>query len=155
MISYFSTRDWKFTNKNVQDLWQKLDEDDKKLFDFNIDELDWDRYFYSYVRGIRLYLLKDDFSTIPQALARYTRYVSWFTHRKPQIHRKNAVCKYFPWTSDLLLVSSQTSYSGYLRSAHKPISYRHTLFNFSGLGTIQIYQLQRVSNTNLWPGSLL
>jgi len=76
VISYFSTRDWKFTNKNVQDLWQKLDEDDKKLFDFNIDELDWDRYFYSYVRGIRLYLLKDDFSTIPQALARYTRYVS-------------------------------------------------------------------------------
>jgi fatty acyl-CoA reductase len=73
VISYFSTRDWKFTNKNVQELWQKLDEDDRKLFDFNIDELDWDKYFYTYVRGIRLYLLKDDLSTIPRAIARYTR----------------------------------------------------------------------------------
>jgi fatty acyl-CoA reductase len=76
VISYFSTRDWKFTNKNVQELWQKLDEDDRKLFDFNLDELDWDKYFYTYVRGIRLYLLKDDVSTLPQAIARYKRYVA-------------------------------------------------------------------------------
>ena len=73
MISYFSTRDWKFTNKNIQEIWQKLHEDDRKLFDFNIDELDWDKYFYTYVKGIRLYLLKHDVSTIPQAIARYKR----------------------------------------------------------------------------------
>jgi len=73
VISYFSTRDWKFTDGNVQELWQKLDEDDRKLFDFNLDELDWEKYFYTYVRGIRLYLLKDDMSTLPQAIARYNR----------------------------------------------------------------------------------
>jgi fatty acyl-CoA reductase len=73
VISYFSTRDWKVTNTNVQELWQKLDEDDRKLFDFNIDELDWDKYIYTYVRGIRLYLLKDDMSTLPAAIARYKR----------------------------------------------------------------------------------
>jgi fatty acyl-CoA reductase len=76
VLSYFSTREWKFTNKNVQELWQKLGEDDQKLFDFNIEDLDWDKYFYTYVRGIRLYLLKDDVSTIPQAIARYKRYVA-------------------------------------------------------------------------------
>jgi fatty acyl-CoA reductase len=75
VISYFSTRDWKFTNKNVQELWRKLDEDDRKLFDFNIEDLDWDKYFYTYVRGVRQYLLKDEMSTIPQATARYKRYV--------------------------------------------------------------------------------
>jgi Male sterility protein. len=89
VISYFSTRDWKITNKNVQELWQKMDEDDRKLFDFNIDGLDWDKYFYTYVRGIRLYLLKDDMSTIPQATARYKRYVECFGLRKHYIRSKD------------------------------------------------------------------
>jgi fatty acyl-CoA reductase len=75
VLSYFSTREWKFTNNNVQELWEKLNEDDKKLFNFNIDKLDWDKYFYSYVRGLRIYLLKDDLSTVPQGLARQKRYL--------------------------------------------------------------------------------
>jgi fatty acyl-CoA reductase len=74
VISYFCTREWKFTNKNVQRLWEKLNEDDRKLFDFDISVLDWDEYFYNYVRGVRMYLLKDDPSTLPQSLTRFKRY---------------------------------------------------------------------------------
>jgi hypothetical protein len=58
------------------------------------------------VRGIRLYLLKDDVSTLPQAIARYKRYVAWFRLGKQSSRRKNAVCKHFPSTLNLLLVTS-------------------------------------------------
>ncbi|KDR07123.1 fatty acyl-CoA reductase wat-like [Zootermopsis nevadensis] len=76
VLSYFGNREWKFTNNNIQGLWEKLNENDKKLFDFDIDGLDWDNYFYKYVRGIRIYLMKDDLSTVPQGLARQKRYIN-------------------------------------------------------------------------------
>jgi fatty acyl-CoA reductase len=72
-ISYFCSRKWKFTNNNVQGLWQKLNEGDKKLFDFDIGGLDWDKYFYNYVRGVRVHLMKEDPSTIPQGITRQKR----------------------------------------------------------------------------------
>ncbi|KAJ9594172.1 hypothetical protein L9F63_014428, partial [Diploptera punctata] len=75
VISYFSTRDWKFTNDNVQLLWKKMDKGDRNLFDFNMDELDWEQYFHGYVRGVRIYLIKDELSTIPQAKIKYQRFV--------------------------------------------------------------------------------
>jgi fatty acyl-CoA reductase len=81
VISYFGTRDWKFTNKNVQGLWEKLNEDDRKLFDFDIEGLDWDKYFYTYVRGVRIYLMKDELATVPQAQAKYKRYITLVTLR--------------------------------------------------------------------------
>jgi fatty acyl-CoA reductase len=76
VISYFGTHEWKITNKNVQALWEKLDEDDRKLFDFDIGGLDWEKYFYHYVRGVRIFVLKDELSTVPRALAKYKRYVA-------------------------------------------------------------------------------
>jgi fatty acyl-CoA reductase len=76
VISYFCTRNWNFTNKNVQALWEKLDEDDRKLFDFDLEGLDWDKYFYNYVRGVRIYLLKDELTTVPRALAKYKRCIT-------------------------------------------------------------------------------
>jgi fatty acyl-CoA reductase len=79
VISYFGTRDWKFTNRNVRGLWEKLNDDDRKLFDFDIGGLDWDKYFYNYVRGVRVYLLKDELATVPQAMAKYKRCITIFT----------------------------------------------------------------------------
>ncbi|PNF42320.1 Fatty acyl-CoA reductase wat [Cryptotermes secundus] len=75
VISYFGTREWKFTNKNVQALWERLNEEDRKMFDFDIGGLDWEKYFYSYGRGVRVYLLKDELATVPQAKAKYKRLV--------------------------------------------------------------------------------
>jgi hypothetical protein len=81
-LSYFVTRDWNFTNKNVQALWEKLDEDDRKLFDFDLEGLDWDKYFYNYVRGVRMYLLKDELATVPRAVVKYKRCITL----SPKIH---------------------------------------------------------------------
>ncbi|XP_069691430.1 fatty acyl-CoA reductase wat-like [Periplaneta americana] len=73
VISYFATREWKFTNDNVQALWKKVDAKDRRLFDFDIDGLDWEEYFFRYVRGIRVYLMKDDLSTVPVGIKKNKR----------------------------------------------------------------------------------
>ncbi|XP_075232175.1 fatty acyl-CoA reductase wat-like isoform X2 [Lycorma delicatula] len=67
VLAYFTIRNWVFKNDNVQNLWGNLTEHDKKLFPFDISSLDWNDYFYVYVRGIRKYLLKEDPSSIPYA----------------------------------------------------------------------------------------
>lgn len=83
VIAYFGTRSWDFKNNNVQTLWRSLDPKDKELFFFDISQLDWDKYFYSYIRGVRQYLVKEDPSTIPQGLKKLRRYVVlMFTVRK-------------------------------------------------------------------------
>uniref|UniRef100_A0A1B6D3B3 Fatty acyl-CoA reductase C-terminal domain-containing protein n=2 Tax=Clastoptera arizonana TaxID=38151 RepID=A0A1B6D3B3_9HEMI len=74
VLSYFSTQSWKFSNQRVQSLWDRLSPEDKQVFQFNMKELDWDRFFYNYIRGIRVYLVKDDLSTLPQAMIRWKRF---------------------------------------------------------------------------------
>lgn len=73
MLAYFATRDWKFDNSNVQSLYEELCDADKQIFDFNMATLDWSDYFYNYVRGIRVYLLKDPVETVPAGLKKLTR----------------------------------------------------------------------------------
>ncbi|MFP3020703.1 MAG: acyl-CoA reductase C-terminal domain-containing protein, partial [Wolbachia sp.] len=40
---------------------------DRKLFDFNINDLDWKKYLESYVLGTREFILKESPSTLPVA----------------------------------------------------------------------------------------
>ncbi|XP_076382452.1 fatty acyl-CoA reductase wat-like [Megalopta genalis] len=59
VISFFSTRQWKFRDENVKKLWSKLGPIDRKIFNFNVADIYWPEYFDVYVTGIRVYLLKD------------------------------------------------------------------------------------------------
>lgn len=92
VISYFNTRRWYFTNTNVmvssalitcylpksksnisnkfQTLWKKLDTKDKQMFYFDMKDLDWDNFTRESMFGMRQYLMKDDPSTIPDAIKR-------------------------------------------------------------------------------------
>lgn len=70
VISYFLNKEWIFKNDNTQALWRKMSPTDRDLFNFNISTLDWDAYYFTYVRGIRVYLLKDPLDTIPQGLTK-------------------------------------------------------------------------------------
>nr|CAD7259155.1 unnamed protein product [Timema shepardi] len=74
ILTYFCTRNWDFSDDNVQKLWKNLGPEDKKLFDFDISSLDWNQYIYNYVRGCRVHLLKDDLSTVPEAKIRWQSY---------------------------------------------------------------------------------
>ncbi|XP_043271883.1 fatty acyl-CoA reductase wat-like isoform X2 [Venturia canescens] len=71
VISYFSTQQWTFRNEMVMRLWDRLNPADRKLFYFNLVDLEWEEYFFFYVRGLRLFLMKDPLETIERGKARY------------------------------------------------------------------------------------
>lgn len=73
VISYFSTRQWDFRNNNTQALWKKLKEEDKDIFEFSMSRFSWDIFFLTYMKGARVYLLKDPLDTIPAGKIRYRK----------------------------------------------------------------------------------
>lgn len=62
-----------FTNNNVQRLWKKLGRRDQEMFDFNMKTMDWEEYSHHYIKGMRLYLFKDDLSTLESAKKKWIR----------------------------------------------------------------------------------
>ena len=44
-----------------------MNETDKQMFNFDMESLVWEEYFQEYVKGVRIYLLKDPLDTIPQS----------------------------------------------------------------------------------------
>ncbi|XP_076655259.1 fatty acyl-CoA reductase wat-like isoform X2 [Halictus rubicundus] len=72
-MEYFNLREWNFRNENVQKLWSKLNSADRKLFNFNVENLDWENYFQYHWRGLRVYLLNDPLDNVEQALVRYKK----------------------------------------------------------------------------------
>ncbi|XP_023221403.1 putative fatty acyl-CoA reductase CG5065 [Centruroides sculpturatus] len=66
-MEYFSTRDWKFSTRNVQELLERMSTKDEQCFDFDISKLNWDRYMEDYFLGIRRFVLKEDDSTIARS----------------------------------------------------------------------------------------
>ncbi|KOX80980.1 hypothetical protein WN51_00898 [Melipona quadrifasciata] len=79
VLNYFSTKEWKFSNDNVKGLLNKMTKEDRENFAFDITEIDWDHYFRMYVRGIRMYLIKDPLDTLPKARAKWQRL--YWTHQ--------------------------------------------------------------------------
>ncbi|KAK2586496.1 hypothetical protein KPH14_011394 [Odynerus spinipes] len=75
LIVYFSLRDWTFSNPNTQRLWDTLDTRDRELFYFSMKDFDWEDYMSKYIRGLRLYILQEDFNTVPTAQKRMTKLI--------------------------------------------------------------------------------
>ncbi|XP_034946728.1 fatty acyl-CoA reductase wat-like [Chelonus insularis] len=73
VISYFAMQQWKFRNDNVLKLWDKLSPVDKELYQFNVSNLEWNKYFWDYIRGLRIFIIKDPLETIPEGKKRYSR----------------------------------------------------------------------------------
>lgn len=74
-ISFFCTRQWKFSNQNVQQIWNVISEEDRKIFDFNLRNLNWNGYLGESLMGVRNFLLKDDPNKLSQAIKKRNRYV--------------------------------------------------------------------------------
>ncbi|XP_018574782.1 fatty acyl-CoA reductase wat-like [Anoplophora glabripennis] len=73
VISYFSTRQWVFRSGNVQRLIGKMSEKDKKIFFCDLKDLDWDIFFQTYLRGVRVYLMQDPMDSLPEAKKKWNR----------------------------------------------------------------------------------
>lgn len=59
---------------------------DQKNFFFDMEKIDWKSYLYTSLRGMRLYIAKDDPSTIPYSIKRQkvlkvVHYVSTYTFK--------------------------------------------------------------------------
>jgi len=72
-ISFFCTRQWKFSNQNVQQIWNVISEEDRKIFDFNLRNLNWNGYLGESLMGVRNFLLKDDPNKLSQAIKKRNR----------------------------------------------------------------------------------
>lgn len=66
-------RRWNFKNENIKSLWNEMTENDKILFNFDIRSVEWDQYLSNYIKGARVYFLKDDMSSLPEARKKWNR----------------------------------------------------------------------------------
>lgn len=73
VLNYFTTRQWTFTNNTFKSVLDKMSQEDRGNFVCDITKIDWDQYFRTYMRGIRVYLIKDPLETLPAALVKWHR----------------------------------------------------------------------------------
>ncbi|XP_026322622.1 putative fatty acyl-CoA reductase CG8306 [Hyposmocoma kahamanoa] len=66
-LEKFIFTEWRFHNQNTRELEGKLGDADRKLFNIDISELNWDEYIEILVRGVRRYLNKETEKTLPAA----------------------------------------------------------------------------------------
>jgi fatty acyl-CoA reductase len=66
-LEFFTTHEWLFTNDNVTRLLTHLHPLDRKIFNFDVLEIDWKLYLEQYILGTRRFILKEDPSTFPAA----------------------------------------------------------------------------------------
>lgn len=96
VLNYFTTKEWKFTNDTFKGVMNKLSPEDRENFACDVAQIEWDHYFRTYMRGIRIYLIKDPLDTLPQARVKWQRYVE---------EAVLASCFFFPYTYTYLLTS--------------------------------------------------
>lgn len=77
VLNYFATQEWKFTNDRLHALMAKLTSKDRENFFCDVRDIDWNVYFETYIRGIRVYLIKDPLDTLPQARVKWQRYKTY------------------------------------------------------------------------------
>ncbi|XP_065204446.1 fatty acyl-CoA reductase wat-like isoform X1 [Planococcus citri] len=73
ITAYFRARHWVFKNNNIQELWQKLSNEDKQLFFFNMADFSWEYCLQAMGLGLRVYLVNDDIHTLPAARIKWRR----------------------------------------------------------------------------------
>lgn len=73
VISYFSSQQWRFCNDAVINLWERMNPADREIFNFNIDDLDWESYLKHMIPGIRVYLMNDPLDTIEKGREKYRK----------------------------------------------------------------------------------
>ena len=71
---YFANHEWSFSNNNIHEMWDRMNEIDKNKFNFDMKTVQWPQYLRNYTKGLKTYLLKESLSTLPEAKARVKRY---------------------------------------------------------------------------------
>ena len=54
----------------------KMSDTDKENFNFDVRQIHWESYLENYLSGIRTFILKDDPSTLPDAVKNLKKYIN-------------------------------------------------------------------------------
>ncbi|XP_012056946.1 PREDICTED: fatty acyl-CoA reductase 1-like [Atta cephalotes] len=73
IIAYFSSQEWRFSNDAVVKLWNRVTPADRQIFNFNMNNLEWELYLKNMIPGLRLYLIKDPMETLEKGREKYRR----------------------------------------------------------------------------------
>ncbi|XP_075988965.1 fatty acyl-CoA reductase wat-like [Anticarsia gemmatalis] len=73
ILFYFSMQDWRFSDTNVRNMWNCLSEADRVVFPFSMGEFSWEHMCETFLLGLRVYLIKDDLSTLPEARKKWNK----------------------------------------------------------------------------------
>lgn len=60
VMKLYNDREWIFENNHLYSLWEEMDDDDKTVYNFSMEKFDWSNYFCYYLRGLQIYLLKEN-----------------------------------------------------------------------------------------------
>lgn len=66
-LEYFTSHEWQFTNDNLWMIWEAMSVEDRGVFNFDMRQLHWPTFLQQYCLGTKLYILKEDLSTLPMA----------------------------------------------------------------------------------------
>lgn len=70
VASFFTTQQWKFVTNNCISLLDKLSDEDRQIFYFDIRLIDWKICLTDYCLGVRRFILKEKDDTVPSARIR-------------------------------------------------------------------------------------
>lgn len=78
-LEFFTSSGWDFSADNVLQLKKALPAHDRKEFNFDVKEIDWNDYMENYIIGTKVYALKENIANLPVARKhlRRLRYFSW------------------------------------------------------------------------------
>ena len=66
-LDFYMMRQWAFISQKPLELLDRMSADDRRVFYFDVRDINWKEYTEMYVRGARRFLLKDDPNTLPAA----------------------------------------------------------------------------------------
>uniref|UniRef100_T1JE71 Fatty acyl-CoA reductase n=1 Tax=Strigamia maritima TaxID=126957 RepID=T1JE71_STRMM len=66
-------REWQFNNENAMQLWNSLSIEEKKMYNFDLEQIDWSRHVENYVYGLKVYQLQEHVATLSSARKRYKK----------------------------------------------------------------------------------
>ncbi|XP_076862675.1 fatty acyl-CoA reductase 1 isoform X1 [Brachyhypopomus gauderio] len=67
LLEYFSSQDWEWNSDNMNMLMNQLSAEDRRMFNFDVRQLNWPEYIENYCIGTKKYVLNEDMSDIPAA----------------------------------------------------------------------------------------
>nr|QGV11539.1 FAR11 [Tetrastichus brontispae] len=73
MIDYFGNGDWRINSDKTLGLYERMNQADQTIFNFDVRKLDWEYMTMLYIRGGRLHILKESFDNLKLAKRRFVR----------------------------------------------------------------------------------